>query len=227
VTFGSATTATLTATPASGYVFTSWGGSCAGTSATTAVLVDAVKTCSATFTASGGGGNGPWPLTISPVPTGGTVESAGIRCGTGGSACSWSFPNGAAPGLVAIASVGYVFGGWTGDCGGTNRTTVVTMTGPRACGAIFTPTGGAPVYSMTISPVPVGGTVDFVGLRCGDNGASCVYSSQVSRVLEMTPVPTPGYTFAGWGGDCAGMGQNTIFFTLTGVHTCSATFARQ
>ena len=122
VTFGSSTTATLTATPASGYTFTSWGGACSGTSATTSVLVDGAKSCSATFTASGGGGGlptgPPYTLTITP-PTGGKVTGAGISCGAGGTACAVTMPVAMTLGMTATPSTGYTFTSWSGDCSGT------------------------------------------------------------------------------------------------------------
>jgi uncharacterized repeat protein (TIGR02543 family) len=42
-------TVTLTATPATGSTFTGWSGDCTGTSATTTVIMDAAKSCAATF----------------------------------------------------------------------------------------------------------------------------------------------------------------------------------
>jgi uncharacterized repeat protein (TIGR02543 family) len=42
-------TITLTATPATGSTFTGWSGDCSGTSTTTTVTMDTVKTCTATF----------------------------------------------------------------------------------------------------------------------------------------------------------------------------------
>jgi Zn-dependent metalloprotease len=42
-------TVTLTATPATGSTFTGWSGDCSGTSTTTTVTMDTVKTCTATF----------------------------------------------------------------------------------------------------------------------------------------------------------------------------------
>jgi uncharacterized repeat protein (TIGR02543 family) len=139
VTVGSGTTVALTATPASGYVFTSWGGSCSGTSTSTNVLVDAAKACSATFTSSGGPVNGPpYTMTITP-PTGGTIQGAGLNCGSGATQCSVTMPAAMTLGLSAIPASGYVFSNWTGDCSGTNTGIFVTLDGPRTCSATFTP----------------------------------------------------------------------------------------
>jgi len=136
--FASATTVTLTATPNSGYAFTSWGGACSGTAVTTTVLVNAALTCSATFTATGGGPvNGPpYTMTIA-VPTGGKVLGAGLNCGAGGTACSVTMPGAMRLGLEAQPSAGYAFGGWTGDCGGSSPAYLIALDGPRTCSATF------------------------------------------------------------------------------------------
>ena len=140
---GSGTTATLTAAPASGYTFTSWGGACSGTSTTTAVQVDAAKSCSATFTATSGGlpTGPPYTLTITP-PTGGTVTGAGMSCGAGGTACAVTMPAPMTIGIEATAIAGYTFTGWSGDCSGTASGLWVNLQGARTCTATFAPTGG-------------------------------------------------------------------------------------
>ncbi|WP_457333090.1 InlB B-repeat-containing protein [Rhizobacter sp. P5_C2] len=58
--FSAGTAVTLTATPASGYTFTAWGGACTGSNSTCALTMNAAKSVSATFTATstGGGGGG-------------------------------------------------------------------------------------------------------------------------------------------------------------------------
>ena len=65
VSLAGGTTATLTATPATGYTFASWGGDCSGSSATTTVTMSAARSCSATFSAVP-----TYALAISPTPTG-------------------------------------------------------------------------------------------------------------------------------------------------------------
>ena len=142
VTFGSATTATISAEAAAGYTFAGWGGACSGTAASTTVVVNAATTCTATFTASGGGATGPpYTLTVTP-PTGGKVQGAGINCGAGGTACSVTMPAAMTLGLSATASAGYTFTAWTGDCTGTTAAKWLSLNGPRTCGATFTATGG-------------------------------------------------------------------------------------
>ena len=53
--YAAGTVVTLTATPASGYVFSSWGGDASGSSATTTVTMNANTSVTANFTTSGGG----------------------------------------------------------------------------------------------------------------------------------------------------------------------------
>jgi len=82
----------------------------------------------------------PYTLTISPIPSGGKIAGAGINCGAGGAACSVTMPAAMTIGLEAVASTGFVFGGWTGDCAGTSPGLWLSLKGPRACGATFTST---------------------------------------------------------------------------------------
>jgi len=48
--YNSGTMAGLLAEPANGYIFSSWGGDCSGTNPSTAVLINAATSCTATFT---------------------------------------------------------------------------------------------------------------------------------------------------------------------------------
>ena len=225
VTFGSATLATLTAAAGTGYTFTSWGGACSGTNATTSVQVDAARTCSATFTVSGGGGGlptgPPYTLTITP-PTGGKVTGAGISCGAGGTACAVTMPVAMMLGITATASSGYTFTGWSGDCSGTALSTSVNLQGARTCAATFTPAGGT-TYSLTIAPAPTGGTVTGNGLTCGAGGATCQVTFGSATLATLTAAAGTGYTFTSWGGACSGTNATTSV-QVDAARTCSATF---
>ena len=218
--YGSPTQVTLTATPAAGYTFTSWGGACSGTSQTAVVQVDAIKTCSATF-AQGPVNGPPYTLTITP-PTGGKVQGAGLNCGDGGTLCSVTMPAPMTLGITATASSGYTFAGWTGDCSGTTASVWVQLSGPRTCGATFTSTT-APTYRLTISPAPTGGTVTGAGLNCGVNGTACQVTFGSATTASLTATPATGYTFTSWGGSCSGTSTTTTVM-VDNIRTCSATF---
>jgi uncharacterized repeat protein (TIGR02543 family) len=219
VTFGSSTPVTLTATPATGYTFTSWGGACAGTSTTTAVQVDGAKTCTATFAAIQ-----TYQLTVTPQPTGGTVSGGGITCGTGGTTCSVTFGASTPVTLTAAPATGYTFAGWGGSCAGTAATTTVQVDAVKTCSATFTSgVVNGPPYTMTISPRPTGGTVTGAGLNCGPTSALCTASMPAPMPYGMSATPAAGYTFGGWTGDCAGTNPS-LYINLAGPRTCGATF---
>jgi len=73
ITYAAGTVVTLTATPASGYTFSSWSGGASGTSATTTVTMNANTSVTANFTATG---------------TGGTTLRIDDKSGTGTGYCS-------------------------------------------------------------------------------------------------------------------------------------------
>jgi hypothetical protein len=83
-------------------------------------------------------------MTISPVPTGGTVTGAGLGCGTGVSVCSYTAPASMPYGMLATPAAGYRFSSWTGNCSGTNPSIYILLAGARTCGATFTPNGTEP-----------------------------------------------------------------------------------
>ncbi len=145
-----------------------------------------------------------FPLTVT-VGEGGTVRSdpGGIDCEP---ACEGDYPVGTAVTLTANPDPGYDFAGWSGaTCDDGSLTCDLTVDGPRTVSATFdrrpviftlsvTNEGGGTVTSFT------DGTPDGK-IDCGDDcGGSYVADSEVSLTAE----PDPGYTFAGWEGDCSG-----------------------
>jgi uncharacterized repeat protein (TIGR02543 family) len=181
----------------------------------------------------------PYTLTVLR-PTGGTVRSAGISCGTGGASCQVNMPAPMSLGLDAAADPGYVFAGWTGHCSGTGASYQLALNGPRTCSATFNPTGttvvpppttstssgtlpmGAP-YTLTVLR-PTGGTVRAAGVVCGTQGTTCAVTMPASLWLGLEVTPDPGYAFTGWTGHCSGT-QPSYALSLAGPRTCSATFA--
>ena len=145
--FGSTTTVTITATADPDYLFTGWGGACAGSDASIEVDVAAATTCTAAFGPAAPPDGPPYTLTITP-PTGGKIQAAGINCGAGGTACSVTMPAAMSIGVEAAASAGYTFTAWTGDCVGTSPGYLLALNGPRTCSALFTPAGSTPAYQV-------------------------------------------------------------------------------
>ena len=131
--FDSNAIVTLTATPDAFSAFTGWSGACAGTSASTQVVVTGGSTCTAEFTEL----PQQFTLTIAKAGSGsGNVVSAplGINCGT---TCTGSFNPGAFVLLTATETAGSTFAGWSGACSGTPPSAFVMVNGATTCTATF------------------------------------------------------------------------------------------
>ncbi len=212
-TYPGGTSVTLTASAASGYVFSGWTGSnisCPGTGACT-ITMNRAHSVGATF---------------SPVATtsyvlqasrtgSGTVTSApaGINCG---SDCSQSYTSGTSVTLTATPAAGYTFSGWNGGgCSGTGACTVA-MTMARSTTATFT----AVNYTLTVSRTGSGSVTSTpAGIACGSD-CSEGYTSGTS--VSLNAVAASGYTFGGWGGACSGTGGCTV--SMTSARNVTATF---
>jgi len=165
--------------PDTGFTFVGYTGDCAPAGRT---LMTAPRTCGATFVpvVAGPATGATQPLTIAPVPTGGTIEGVDILCGTKGSICSANHPNGVLVELYGTADPAFTFMGFVGDCAPRGQT---QMTGPRTCGATFSPT--AVVSQVPTVPVPPAG-----GPRGGRRGQGGVLTPQTTEVAP-SPPPAP------------------------------------
>ena len=136
----------LTPEADAGFIFVGYTGECAPGGRT---VMTVPRTCGATFAEAPKVATAVTQLlTIAPVPTGGTIEGLDIICGTKGSACSVSHPDGVPVELHPTADPGFTFMGFLGDCKPLGHT---QMTGPRTCGATFSPTA---VVSAVPPPKP-------------------------------------------------------------------------
>jgi uncharacterized repeat protein (TIGR02543 family) len=130
------------ATADSGYRFLEWTGNCSGSGSSYALALEGPRSCGASFIPAGSTlfepppSPDPYTLTITR-PSGGTVQAAGINCGTKDKICSVTMPAALWLGLQATADRGYTFTGWMGDCSGTQPTFTIALAGPRTCSATF------------------------------------------------------------------------------------------
>ena len=134
-TYPHGTSVTLTASAASGSVFTRWSGACTGPSTTCHLSMTSARTPTATFALTK-------PLTVLKLGKGsGRITSlpAGVSCTA---TCTHSFAAGKVVTLTAVAKSGSKFTGWSGACSGTAKC-VVTMTVARTVKATFAYIGGA------------------------------------------------------------------------------------
>lgn len=209
--FPTGTTVTLTAVPASGFLFSGWSGACSGTGLCV-VTMNADKTVSALFVAL----PPPPPLPFLGVTVMGngsvTSSPAGINCGA---TCIANFVSGATVILTAIPANGSAFSGWSGACSGAAGC-VLTMNDNKTVTATFVPSPSTLVVSVvgrgTVTSSPP-------GINCG---ASCSASFPSGTMVTLTPTAGIGSAFTGWSGGCSGMGPCSM--TMTTGKTVLATF---
>ena len=109
-------TVTLTAEPATGFVFDGWGGDLSGTGNPVTLVMDADKVVSATFSDPAAM---TYSLTVTPVGSGAVLLDP-----PGGG----PYPEGTAVQLTAVAAAGWQFVDWSGDVSGTANSVEVIMT---------------------------------------------------------------------------------------------------
>src|SRR5437667_1046071 len=112
-------TLTLFETPATGRVFSGWGGACSGINASCTVQMNGDRAVGAAWS---GAGNTKL-LTVS-VSGNGKVQGGGINCP---STCSATEPLNSSVTLTATPDDGYVFSTWGGACAGVSPTCTFTM----------------------------------------------------------------------------------------------------
>src|SRR2546425_103985 len=211
--FAGGTQVTLTATSASGSVFSGWSGAgCSGTGACV-VTMSATQAVSASFTQVY-----VYALTVTKTGSGsGTVtcSAGGINCGA---TCSASFAVGSQVTLTATPASGSVFSGWSGaGCSGTGSC-LVTMNAAQAVNASFTQ-----LYTLTVTKTGSGGgtvTSSPAGIICG---ATCSASFVIGTSVTLSAVPASGSVFSGWSGaGCSGTGICVV--TMNAAQSVTATF---
>jgi uncharacterized repeat protein (TIGR02543 family) len=198
------TNVVLTATPATGYSFTGWssttGVSCPGTGTCTVPMTQA-QAVSASFTRNS------YAVTISPVPTGGSVSASGINCPGD---CTETFLHGTTILLTATPATNYIFVGWSDPvaCPGTTACSL-TVTGPKTISANFV----AEEHKVVVSIAGGGkGTVEGTGISCpGDCTESGVVGAQFTLTAKPELVDNATLSvFTGWSGACSGTGACVV-----------------
>ena len=193
--YAAGTVVTLTATPASGYTFTSW--SNGATTASTTVTMNANTTITANFTAT----TTSYTLTTTASPTAGGSISRSPN--------ATSYAAGTVVTLTATPASGYTFTNWSN--GATTASTTVTMNANTTITANFTATTTSYTLTTTASPT-AGGSISR-----SPNTTS--YAS--GTVVTLTATPASGYTFASWSNG-ATTASTTV--TMNANTTVTATF---
>ena len=189
---------TVTATPATGWVFDRWEGSCTGTVNPCVVTVDGAESVTAYFI------NSAYPNVLRVEQTiGGTVTPNP----TGG-----SYADGTPVTLTTTPATGYTFGQWNDDCAGQANPCSLIMNSSKRVSATFNQT----TFTLTVaySPMENGGTtIPAAGVNTYGYGT----------VVNVFAYPLPGYKFNGWGGSCSGTGNCSL--TMTANRSVTANFA--
>ena len=171
-TFLSGSAQTLTATAASGYVFTNWtlDGNVISLASNYSVEVGGNETLVANFLPL-------YTLTVTASPnSGGTVSGGGTN-----------FTPGSTSTVTAIPNSGFEFVSWTGQGTGTNSPTQVTIYTNLNLTANFAPTGSLTVSVFTNGEGTVSPNMNGKILKAGS-----------SYALRATP--KTGYVFSNWTG---------------------------
>lgn len=186
---------TLTATPDPGWAFTGWSGDASGTNPMITVTMDRAKSITANFQSSS-----QYTLTVNAVN--GTVEKDPDQP---------SYGQGQVVTLTAVPDLGYQFSGWSGALTGTTNPATITMNSDKTITANFTQ---APPRTLTITENGPGEVTVVPDKPTYLNG----------EVVTLTATPTsPGYSFAGWGGDLSGS-ENPATVVMEGNKVISANF---
>ncbi len=223
--FYSTTTGTLdlTAEDVGTWTFDSWSG-CPSTPVDNVCSVDLSSGADYEVTASFNPSNavGYHTLTITvPAGTdgaGGTVNGGDVDCGSGGTSCTWADASGSTFTVVETPDADFIFGGWSGDCGGTGPSCTLTMDGDHSASATFR----KPKLTVTLSG---NGTVTGEGIACtSGSGTGCAADEAAGKDVTLTATPPAGGSFTGWGGACTGK-ETTCTVTMTGDRSVTATFS--
>ncbi|MCB0289386.1 MAG: hypothetical protein KDH97_03935, partial [Calditrichaeota bacterium] len=193
--YDSASVVTLTAAPDSGYYFQGWSGDLSGNDNPLQMLMDANKSVAANFAelpdftltldTIGGGG-------VALDPPGGIYDSTTVVT------------------LTALPDSGYVFGGWSGDLGGSANPATLLLDADKNVTAIF-----IAQFQLVIDTVGAG------AITATPDTSGRIYDSLT--VVTLSAAPAPGYYLSGWSGDLSGR-DNPAVIIMNANKTVTGTF---
>ncbi len=198
--YESGTSVSLTATPASGYVFSGWEGDLRGSANPASVTVDSDKSIRAIFTAQ----TQTYSLDVNTSGRGNVSKSPDAS----------AYDEGTEVTLTASPRNGYVFSSWSGDLSGSVNPVTVTMNSDKNITATFVRQTNE-TYSLSISTTGEGNVSKSPDASVYDEGTE----------VTLTASPLNGYIFSGWSGDLSGT-QSPVTITIDSDKSITATFTQ-
>jgi hypothetical protein len=194
---------TLTPAPATGWVFSNWGGDANGASNPLQVTINGNKNITATFTQLC------YTLTtaVDPVSGGNITAAPAPNCDSG-----TKYTHGTIVTLTAVAASGYGFDQWSGAVSGSTNPQTITMDSDKSVTAKF----ALNAVSLIVSVSPSGS-----GSVSQSPSGPYFYGAEVT----LTANPSIGWHFAQWTGDLTG-NANPAVITMNGDKTVTAVLAK-
>lgn len=178
----------LTATPAAGYVFSSWSGDATGTTNPLTVNMTSNKNITANFTVIPAN---QYTLTVNAVN--GSVAKVANQP---------TYTNGSTVVLTATAAAGYTFSSWSGDATGSVNPLTVTMNANKNITANFTP-----LAAVGPTAVNLGTAGDFAILT--KSGISTTGVTSITGDIGVSPAAATAMTGFGLIMDTNGQSSHT------------------
>ena len=196
--FSPGTSATVTATPNTGYTFVNWteGINIVSANAVYTSPVNTNRNLVANFALSAG-----ITFSLNVIANNGTVVKNPGQA---------AYNSGAVVLVTATPNVGYTFTSWSGDATGTTNPLTVTMNSNKNITANFTAV--ANTYELNVTAVN-GSALKNPNLTAYNSGA----------VVLVTATPDVGYTFTSWSGDATGT-TNPLTVTMNANKNITANF---
>ncbi|MGM0392343.1 MAG: InlB B-repeat-containing protein [Bacteroidota bacterium] len=187
----------LSATPATGYEFTSWSGDATGSANPLTVTMNSDKNITANFTLIESS------FTLNVTAQNGTVSKTPNQ---------QTYNDGTQVVLTATPNNGYEFTSWSGDATGSNNPLTVTMNSDKDITANFTLIES----SFTLNVTAQNGTVS-------KNPDQQNYNDGATVILTATP--NNGYEFTSWSGDATGS-NNPLTVVMNSDKNITANFTQ-
>jgi len=188
--YDAGTIVNITATPASGYIFSHWSGNASGTSQTIQITMNSDKDITANFV-------------IIPPPQTYILVTSAVGNGTVAPSGTTEYNAGESVTVTATPDSGWTFDHWSGDLSGSQNPAVVIMNDNKNIVAYFMEKTPETVTLTMVSSPLEGGTIQA-------SIAQVVTATfPKGATVSITAFPNEGWVFDTWSGDITGTSATT------------------